>query len=289
MTIEEVLREVIIAIYSSPQLAKLLILKGGSAMRMFDDLSSRLSFDADFSIEESLEKAAPVKKEMKRRLIARFSEHGYDLIDFKFDKKPKSIKRGFPEWWGGWACEFKLVSRKHRGKNLDAKRRYALKPEPSPSPKITIDLSQHEYCGKRRTKMVAGSKIQAYSKEMLVLEKLRAICQQHPEYPFRQQRKNRARDFYDIYLLTVEASEDFVARCKHHLKAVFAAKDVALWLLRSLWEDEDFVDEFRRGFELVKDTVSGNVEHFDTYLEHVRFLIKDICPDIPDRPEPGSA
>jgi hypothetical protein len=289
MTIEEVLKEVIIAIYSSPRLARLLILKGGSAMRMFDNLSSRLSFDADFSLTAPIKKATPVRKEMQKCLSTQFGGHGFDLIDFKFDKKPKVVKEGFPEWWGGWACEFKLVSRRHRGKGLDAKRRYALKPKPSPSPKISIDLSEHEYCGKRRIKTVAGSKIQAYSKEMLVLEKLRAVCQQHQEYPFRQQRKNRARDFYDIYVLTVDANEEFIARCKRHVKGVFGAKDVGLWLLRSLWDDDDFVDEFRRGFELVKNTVSGNVEHFDTYLEHVRFLIRDICPDIPDRPESLSA
>ncbi len=285
MTIEEVLREVIIAIYSRHRLAKLLILKGGSAMRMFDDLSSRLSFDADFSIEEPLEQVAPVKKEMKKCLIAQFAGHGFDLIDFHFDRRPKVAKKHLPEWWGGWACEFKLVARKHRGKSLDAKRRYALKPEPSPSPKITIDLSEHEYCGKRRTKIVDGSKIQAYAPEMLVLEKLRAVCQQHPEYPYRQQSKNRARDFYDIYMLTLEADKDFIARCEHHLKFVFAAKEVGLWLLRSLWDDEDFIDEFRRGFALVKDAVSGSVEEFDTYLEHVRFLVKDICPELPPKPD----
>lgn len=283
MTIEEVLREVIIAIYGSPRLAKLLILKGGSAMRMFDDLRSRLSFDADFSIEKPLKQVAPVKNEMKKCLTSQFSDHGFDIIDFHFDRKPKVAKKGLPEWWGGWACEFKLVSRKHRGKSLDVKRRYALKPEPSPSPKITIDLSEHEYCGKRRTKTVDGSKIQAYSKEMLVLEKLRAICQQHPEYPYRQERKNRARDFYDIYALTIDTSREFIDRCKQHLKAVFDVKDAGLWLLRALWDDPDFIDEFRRGFELVKNTVSGKVEDFDTYLEHVRFLVQDICPDIPEK------
>ena len=280
MTIEELLRELIIAIYSSPRLAKLLILKGGSAMRIFDHLSSRLSFDADFSIEEPLERMTPVIKEMETRLTARFSGLGYDIIDFKFQRKPKAAKKVFPEWWGGWACEFKLVSRRHRGKSLDAKRRYALKPEPSPSPKITIDLSEHDYCGKRRTKTVADSRIQAYSKEMLVLEKLRAICQQHPSYPYRQERRNRARDFYDIHSLTVDTSDTFIRCCRQHVKAVFLAKEVPLRILNALWDDETFIDEFRRGFAQVQDTVHGRLNEFDAYLEHVRFLIRDIIPEI---------
>ena len=284
MTIEETITEVIIALYSSSKLAKLLILKGGSAMRMFDDLSARLSFDADFSIEETLTDASPVKREMERCLKRRFAHHGLDLIDFSFQKRPKVVKKDFPEWWGGWACEFKLVSRKHRGKSLEAKRRNALVPERASSSRIKIDLSEHEYCGKRRSKTIAGSRIRAYSQEMLVLEKLRAICQQHPNYPYRQQSKNRSRDFYDIHALTTDASEDFLARCKHHVKPVFEAKEVGMWLLRSLWDDEDFIDEFRRGFELVKDDVSGKVDDFDTYLEHIRFLVQDICPELPEKP-----
>ncbi len=157
-------------------------------------------------------------------------------------------------------------------------------PAGSNSPKIRIDLSEHEYCGKQRTKTVRGTKIRAYSREMIVLEKLRAICQQHPEYPYRQQTKNRARDFYDIHGLTLDSSEEFILRCQHHLKAVFAAKEVPLWILRALWDDSAFVDKFRLGFDQVKDTVHGQLDAFDVYLEQVRFVIIDICPDLPKRP-----
>ncbi len=60
MRIEDVITEVIIAVYGSPRLAKLLILKGGSAMRMFDGQDTRLSIDADFSIKDALTNADPV-------------------------------------------------------------------------------------------------------------------------------------------------------------------------------------------------------------------------------------
>ena len=126
---------------------------------------------------------------------------------------------------------------------------------------------------------------------MLVLEKLRAICQQHRDYPYRQQTKNRARDFYDIHALTIDTSGEFLQRCQHHVEAVFAAKEVDLRILRALWEDDAFVDEFQRGFEQVKDTVSGKVDSFEVYLEHVRFLIQDICRRLHNNPldaPPGS-
>ena len=284
MKIEDVITEAIIAVYSSSLLAKLLVLKGGSAMRMFDEQNTRLSVDADFSIENVLADAGrPVFQEMERCFVARFSAHGFEVIDFRANRRPKKLRKEFPDWWGGWACEFKLVDRKYSEKPLETRRRNALIPEGSNSPKILIDLSEHEYCGKKRTKIVQKTRIQAYSREMLVLEKMRAICQQHPDYTYRQETKNRARDFYDIHALTIDVSDEFIRRCQHHLTEVFAAKEVPLWILRDLWKDDIFIDEFRRGFDQVRDTVRGELYDFDIYLEHVRFLIQDICPEIPKR------
>ena len=282
MKIEDVITEVIVAIYGNSQLARLLILKGGSAMRLFDNKNTRLSIDADFSIVNDIANSATVFQEMERCFDDRFLLHGFELIDFKANRKPKKLRKGFPDWWGGWACEFTIVDQQHRKKTLEAKRRNAHIPEGSNSPKISIDLSEHEYCGKQRVKSVQGVKIRAYSREMLVLEKLRAICQQHPEYPYRQQTNNRARDFYDIHALTVDINDEFIRRCQHHLRSVFEAKMVELWLLGTLWDDI-FMDEFRHGFDQVKDTVRGKLDDFDIYLEHVRFLVQDICPEIPEK------
>jgi hypothetical protein len=103
MKIEDVITEVIVAIYSRPTLSKLLILKGGSAMRMFDDQTTRLSIDADFSIESMLIENAPVFQEMEQTFVAAFSPHGFDLIDFHAIRKPKKRGQGFPEWWCGWS------------------------------------------------------------------------------------------------------------------------------------------------------------------------------------------
>lgn len=50
MRIDEAISETIFAIYRTPEVSRQLFLKGGSAMRLFDNLKSRLSIDADFSI-----------------------------------------------------------------------------------------------------------------------------------------------------------------------------------------------------------------------------------------------
>lgn len=276
MNIEEAITETILALYQSSDLANRLFLKGGSALRLFDHQTSRLSIDADFSIESKLDDPESFFDTIKSRVESRFEHHQLDVMDFKSKKKPKTSPRNRPDWWGGWACEFKLVDQIHRGKTKRTRQRNALIPDGANSPKITIDISEHEYCGARRTETIKGIKIMGYSRELLVLEKLRAICQQHPDYEFRLS-KNRSRDFYDIFELTTDMDEDFLKKCTHHLAKVFAAKAVPLRILKALW-NEEFIDEQRRGFEQVKDTVRGKVYDFDVYVEHIKFLILDIYP-----------
>ena len=274
MKINKVLTQTIVGIYSSPSDSNHLFLKGGSAMRLFDNLTSRLSIDADFSVADSIKSDKKFFNAIKSSVGAEFRKLKYDIIDFKWERRPNKRRPGIPDCWGGWACEFKLVSFKHRGKDALTKRRNAFIPEGANSPKITIDISEHEYCDNNRTISIQGVTVIAYSQELLVLEKLRAICQQHPDYEYGSTR-NRARDFYDIYGLTVNADNDFTSRCSGLINKVFEAKKVPLELLNSLW-DETFIDEQRRGFDEVRDTVSGQVYDFDIYLEHVRFLVKEM-------------
>lgn len=280
MKVDYVITLAIIAIYRNPKLSNELFLKGGSAMRLFDGLTSRQSIDADFSILGEVGDIAEYFDEIEVSLRTAFNEKGFDLIDFRSIRKPNVKRQDRPEWWGGWACGFKLVAHEHRGKSLNARRRYALIPAGSNSSIINLDISEHEYCGKRRTKIIQGVRILGYSREMIVLEKLRAICQQHPEYAYRLS-KNRSRDFYDIHELTVDFDDDFVSRCRFHLKRVFDAKEVPLWILKELWNDS-FIDEQRRGFDQVRDTVIGPVQDFDVYVEHVRFFVRDIYPEVRD-------
>lgn len=277
MKIEEVITQTIIAIYSTPSLSKTLFLKGGSALRLFDNLTSRLSIDTDFSVHTDINNESKFFQDLKSSVSAHFQRKEFDIIDFKWNRKPKKIRAGYPDWWGGWLCEFKLVSFQHRGKVIETKRRNALIPDGANSSKVTMEISKHEYCGKKRTKTIQGVKIFGYSRELLVLEKIRAICQQHPDYAYRSS-KNRARNFYDIYELTANTDDSFISRCRSLIEKVFRAKEVPLKILASLWE-VDFIDEQRRGFDAVKDTVIGEIHDFDVYVEHLRFFVRDIYPE----------
>ena len=274
MKIDEVITEAIIAIYQSNELSDLLILKGGGAIRLFDGLDSRLSIDADFSTKGAIS-AEVLYTAINTNVARAFDALGYDVIDLRVERRPKKRRKGFPEKWGGWSCKFKLVDSKHGDKTQETRRRNALVPEGANSSVIELDISEYEFCGKQRKRRLHKTWVKAYSREMLVLEKIRAICQQHPDYPYRQQSKNRARDFYDIYQLTNDINNDFVSRCRRYLKRVFDAKWVSLELLEKLWDDE-FVDEIKRGFPQVRDSVKGKLYDFDVYLEHLRFLVREI-------------
>ncbi len=276
MKIEEVITQTIIAIYSASSSSKTLFLKGGSAMRLFDNLTSRLSIDADFSVKTDIADENIFFRDLESSVANGFRSKRFDIIDFKWKRKPKVIRPGFPDWWGGWLCEFKLLSFRHRGKTLRTMRRNALIPDGANSSKVTLEISKHEYCGTKRTKIINGIKIFGYSRELLVLEKIRAICQQHPDYAYRSS-KNRARDFYDIYELTADTDDGFISRCSSQIEKVFRAKEVPLKILASLWE-VDFIDEQRPGFDAVKDTVIGEIHDFDVYVEHLRFFVRDIYP-----------
>lgn len=278
MKINEAIDETIIAIYRNPKPSLPLFLKGGSAMRLFDDLTSRLSIDVDFSVDTALDDASSFFNAMKSKISKRFHELKYEAIDFKWIRKPKSKSKNKPDWWGGWSFEFKLVSFVHSDKSIEMKIRNALIPEGANSSKIIVEISEHEYCKNGRKKVIDGVTILGYSRELIVLEKIRAICQQHPEYKFKLS-KNRARDFYDIYELIKNIDDGFAHRCSLHIEGVFKAKGVPIIFLNSLWE-EDFIDKQRRGFNQVKDTVRGKVYDFDFYLENLRFLIKEIRPTI---------
>ena len=67
---------------------------------------------------------------------------------------------------------------------------------------------------------------------MIALEKLRAICQQMPEYILQRRPSARARDFYDIHLVVSLTGMNLSSQENLELvRHIFAAKDVPLRLL----------------------------------------------------------
>lgn len=276
MTILEVIREIVLALYTSPQISTSLYLKGGTALHLSEKLDSRLSTDIDLSTPDSVESEKELFREFTEVLSARFAKMGYDVIDAKHGKRPKRNTARTPKGWGGWQYLFKLSDIRHRRITDQQRSKSAFVPEGASSSKIEIQVSENEYCGSVRTIIIAGTRVAVYSGVLLILEKMRAICQQHSSYKY-SQGKNRARDYYDIFNLVQRHRKDsnFLKQLGLHLNPVFEAKEVSLGLLDSIFQ-LDFLEKQAAGFPAVQDTVRGQLEPFSFYSEHLKFLIQDI-------------
>jgi hypothetical protein len=129
-----------------------------------------------------------------------------------------------------------------------------------------VDLSKHEYCAPKVPTELDHYTIYVYTPEMIAAEKVRAICQQMPEYsPMRHPGSPRARDFYDIHMLAKTADVDLSAHIDL-VRHVFAAKEVPLNLLTRVADQREF---HRPDWPAVVASVGQRLEEFDFYFDFV--------------------
>jgi len=135
-----------------------------------------------------------------------------------------------------------------------------------------IQISKFEFCDNKKEHDIEGIRIYLYSPEMIVLEKLRAICQQIPEYRKfvkSQTQIARARDFVDIYYLIkkfkikIDSKENIGL-----LKSIFRAKKVPLKLIGDI---VNYSEYHRPDFDAVKGTVKAGVKlkEYDYYFDYI--------------------
>jgi len=280
--IEKIKRLAIVAMVSDDYLMEQLVLKGGNAIDIVYQLSGRASIDLDFSMptDFKIDELSKIAETIQDALSVTFAEEGLSVFDFKIEEKPSGMGQiDEMEFWGGYQIEFKLIPTdilsKH-GKKLEQLRKAATIVGPNNRQTFRIDIGKFEYCSGKVARELDGYTLYVYSTEMLVLEKLRAICQQIPEY--REIVKShppaaRARDFFDIYTITQQFPIDMNnQRVKDMLFAIFAAKKVPLDYLKQISSYRDF---HRRDFVSLKDTVKSGVElkDFDFYFDYVINMI----------------
>jgi predicted nucleotidyltransferase component of viral defense system len=257
-----------------------LVLKGASAMELVYGITKRSSIDVDFSIEECFlpQHLIDVSNRIKSALEKTFAREGFSVFDFNFDElKRKSAE----QFWGGYTAEFKIIEKgkvKKLEANLDKMRVQAEPIGKSGSANYRVEISKFEFCGKKTMRKLDDYTIYLYTPEMIAFEKLRAICQQMPEYAHRSNRTKtaRARDFYDIYHLcerfNIKVQTEEAAEL---VKNIFAAKDVPLKLLFLIETQREF---HRQDFASVQATVDPgeNLKEFDFYFEYVAERVKEL-------------
>ncbi|TAM45818.1 MAG: hypothetical protein EPN55_07375 [Gammaproteobacteria bacterium] len=275
MTIEEVIRECVVALFSNEILRRTLVLKGGTALFLVQNIDTRLSTDIDFSISDEIENPDQYFSYVAATLSEHFLRLGFEVFDTEFKKKPREPAETQPRFWAGWYFEFKLIEVEFSSRDLEYKRRAAMIPDGAASSKNEIEISEYEYCNSTEKVEIDGSVVTCYSTPLLILEKLRAICQQHPKYPYGRL-KNRARDFFDIYQLVRKyRSTELYDELKRHLPRVFEAKGVSLNLLKDIFEP-DFVAFQASHFGSVEATVKEATQPFEFYLEQLRLLVSEL-------------
>ena len=275
----------VISLFSDDDLFDLFVLKGGNAMDLIHKVSSRASVDLDFSTGGSLD-IDVVEPKVKQSIENGFNEIGYLAFDLKMTPKPKeNLPSVLASFWGGYAVEFKIISLTNANKlnrNIDNMRRQAI--NLGEGTKFTIDISCHEYIEGKQKRYLEEHTVYVYSPEMIVCEKLRAICQQMPEYAEIIQRKGperqRAKDFVDIETLIRGYQIDLTRPdLQEILRQIFEAKKVPLDFLAKISNPE--IKSFHQGdFDSVRDTVLPNVtlQSFEYYFNFIANEVDKLKP-----------
>jgi hypothetical protein len=276
---QEVRRIAITALFSDDVLFDKIVLKGGNALTLVLGLSDRTSLDLDFSIENDFDDLEDVQRRVSRGLKGRFEAAGYVVFDLKIEPRPTVPREGQSPRWGGYVITFKLMDKlkyESLAGHIDRIRRDSLVVGPKQQRVFSIDLSKWEYVkGKRQIEM-DDYMVYVYSPEMIAIEKLRAICQQMPEYPLNRTASPRARDFYDIHLVVRKTGVNLASPENLEIaREIFAAKDVPLSLLAKILAQREF---HRADWDNVKASTKGYLEGFDYYFDFVVRLTESMKP-----------
>lgn len=253
-----------------------LALKGGNALQLVYDITDRASMDIDFSIEGDFSESdfQRISGTLDALLNHQFQTEKLIVFDIKFIEKPKANKE---KVWKGYNIEFKVTHEKDWYPNdIEKTRREAIKILDQ-STKFSVDISSFEYIASAKKHDLDGTVMLVYTPEMIVIEKLRALCQSIPEYQEiipTAKTKGRARDFYDIWNVCTEfpikiSSEEN----KVLLEEIFKAKKVPLEFLKLISQYRDLQKE---NWNSVEDTLSSDNNGFDFYFDFTINLINNI-------------
>ncbi|SDY94206.1 nucleotidyl transferase AbiEii/AbiGii toxin family protein [Hymenobacter psychrophilus] len=277
--VNKIKRLAVIALASDDELIENIVLKGGNAIDLAysDGCISRTSYDLDFSIANGdfLGDIDVIKDRIRDTLAKTYKENGFILIDYEFIIKPKTAKIGAPDFWGGYLVQFKVVEESVFDKYENDKsmqRRLSIAVKPNNSPKFEIEFSKFEFIKDKKSINVDGYTVYVYTPEMIVFEKVRAICQQLPQYSDivkSETQSARARDFYDIYLIMTTCGVEIESEESIDLlKNIFEAKGVPLEYINEIRSNKSIHSD---DWENVKATISQveSPQEFSFYFDYV--------------------
>ena len=276
--LRQIRRVLLTAVASDDLLYEQLVFKGGNALELIHKIGERASLDLDFSMEGDTADAADLDARLRRAVVDRLDSLGLLVFDWKFGPRPNT-PRGALARWGGYRAEFKVIEKdlaRSLGDNLDALRRQAVELGPEHQRVFQIDISKFEFCRGSAEVEVDHYRLQVYTPAMIAAEKLRAICQQMPEYVQRLNPAPRPRDFYDIHAIVAGAGVRLVDD-RDLVRHMFDAKEVPYRLLALMpcGREREFHGQ---AWSAVEQAVRGEVRPFDFYFDFVCARAEELKP-----------
>lgn len=277
MELNRIKRLALQAVVSDDYLMETLVLKGGNAIDLIYKVAQRASLDLDFSMSGDFdqETLAGLENRISSQLSRTFEDAGFHVLDVTFSERPSKLPDDLRGMWGGYEIQFKVISKEtleKLGDDIEAQRRNATQLGPGSTSKFSIEISRYEQCEPKVAKDLDGYTIFVYTPALLVIEKLRAICQQRSDYKTiisSATSKGRARDFFDICVLMDNFDINLFSNDNRQLLwDVFAIKKVPLEYLKEIHQDRDF---HRLDFPSIQDTVhpETDLRDFDFYFDRV--------------------
>lgn len=274
----EIKKLALISMFTDDNLVDIMVLKGGNVLDLVYDVAFRSSVDLDFSIEREfdVEQFNVIKGKIRKSLQDTFRTGGYHVFDVCCTERPRCITADMKDFWGGYRIEFKVIEESQYRLFADHPRNlrtHAHQLGPGHRKAFKIDISKFEYCKPKQAREIEGCTVYVYTPEMLVFEKLRAICQQMPEYlkeVNNPSQSARARDFFDIFTIleNFKAIEFTNEENSKLLKNIFLAKRVPLKLIGCIPKYREF---HRQDFSSVENTAKPTtpLKTFDFYFDYV--------------------
>lgn len=244
---EQIRNIVITSIFSNDVLLSKLTLKGGHALEL-QGVNVRASQDIDLAISHNIKFTKEENEPLFRdSLTAGFAEVGYQVVNFTFNVRPRHKNKIIEDYehqsnlqdvvWGGYHIKFGIMPQKRyialendHVENIGAHADTTWGNKKN----IEIDLSKDEYTEPREEKDLEGYTIYLYTPIMIIYEKIRASCQQLPQYKIGST-KERARDLFDIYELLIHNDDLYEQMLNpeniYILKKMFKLKSVDFNLL----------------------------------------------------------
>jgi hypothetical protein len=259
LEISDIQRLAIEALFSDEYLLSKIVLKGGNALVHAHKILDRTSVDIDVSIRGDLEKPQKEMEDLLKTSFAKtFREFDFIVFDASFTRRPESLS-ALHDFWGGYRFEFKIISKEDYERigteDLTRLRRESHVVDFLSKKRFFVDFSKEEYCESSVEMELGNAKIVVYTPMLIVIEKLRAICQQLPEYKkvvptFKP--SARPRDFFDIFTIldSLNLRDELLDdNSISILKEVFKAKRVPIEYLLNIEGSRDFHEGAYRNLE----------------------------------------